>query len=86
MRNQRTLLKRTFAANGRSEHWEDELQTHQVSALHPGCERCAYLRGDVVGRAAEGARGVTLKHALPAHPEVSNLDVTLAVQQHVVQL
>lgn len=70
----------------RSETPEDELQKRQVSALHPGSGGCAYLRGDVIGRAAEGARGVALKHALPAHAEVSDLDVALAVQQHVVQL
>lgn len=45
-----------------------------------------YLRGDVVGGAAEGARGVALKHALPAHPKVSYLYVALAVKQHVIQL
>lgn len=44
------------------------------------------LRGDVVGRPAEGRRpGVTL-HVLLAHAEVCNLDVALRVKQHVVQL
>ena len=45
-----------------------------------------YLRGDVVGGAAEGARSVTLEHALPAHSEVSYLYVALAVKQHIIQL
>ncbi len=51
------------------------------------CEQgSAYLRGDVVRGAAEGARGVALEHALPAHPEVSYLYVALAVKQHIIQL
>lgn len=45
-----------------------------------------HLRGDVVWRAAESARGVAPEHPLPAHPEVSDLDVALAVQQHIIQL
>lgn len=45
-----------------------------------------YLRGDVVGGSTEGARGVTLEHALPAHPKVSYLYVALAVKQHIIQL
>lgn len=66
---------------------------HPKNALKPPPPPCtrgwdgrAYLGGDVVGRAAEGAGGVALKHALPAHAEVGDLDVALAVQQHVVQL
>lgn len=45
-----------------------------------------YLRGNVVRGAAEGACGVSLKHALPAHPEVCYLYVALAVKQHIIQL
>lgn len=45
-----------------------------------------HLGGDVVRRAAESARGVAPEHPLPAHPEVCDLDVALAVQQHVIQL
>lgn len=45
-----------------------------------------YLGGDVVRGATEGARGVALKHALPAHPEVCYLYVALAVKQHIIQL
>lgn len=49
-------------------------------------QRSAYLRGDVVRGAAEGACGVTLQHALPAHPKVSYLYVAFAVEQHIIQL
>lgn len=56
------------------------------SALRPGRAGSTYLRGDVVGRAAEGVRGVALQHPLPAHPEVGDFNVALAVEQHVVQL
>lgn len=51
-----------------------------MRGVQEGEQRSTYLRGDVVGRAAEGARGVTLEHALPAHPEVSYLNVALAVE------
>lgn len=45
-----------------------------------------YLRGDVVRGTAEGARGVALEHALPAHPKVSYLYVAFTVKQHIIQL
>lgn len=48
--------------------------------------RGLYLRGDVVGGTTEGTCGVPLKHPLPAHAKVSYLDVSLSVQQDVVQL
>ena len=44
------------------------------------------LGRDVVGRAAEGARGLVAEDALLAHAEVGDLDVALRVQHHVVQL
>lgn len=45
-----------------------------------------YLRGYIVGGSTEGLGGDTIKHVLFAHAKVGNLDVTLAVQHHVVQL
>lgn len=39
-----------------------------------------HLRRDVVRRATESACGVAPEHPLPAHPEVSDLDVALTVQ------
>ena len=46
----------------------------------------SYLGGDVVWRSAEGACVHTLVHVLLTHAKVSNLDVALRVQHHVVQL
>lgn len=46
----------------------------------------AYLRGDVVRGATEGASGVALEHALSAHPEVGYFYVALTVKQHIIQL
>jgi len=57
-----------------------------VSLDHDVRAGVVYLRGDVVGGATEGARGVLLQHALPAHPKVSYLYVALAVKQHIIQL
>ena len=45
-----------------------------------------YLRGNVIRSSTEGARSVTLKHALPAHPKVSYLYVALTVKQYIIQL
>lgn len=45
-----------------------------------------YLRGYVVGGSAEGLGGDAVLHVLLTHAKVGNLDVTLAVQHHVVQL
>ena len=45
-----------------------------------------HLRGDVVGGPAEGGGPGVIDHVLLAHPEVRYLDVSLRVQQHVVQL
>lgn len=44
------------------------------------------LRGNVVGRAAEGGRCVAVPDALLAHPIVGELHVSLVIQQHVVKL
>ena len=41
---------------------------------------------DIIWRATEGAGEVGITDVLPAHPEVGQLDVALAVQHHVVQL
>lgn len=49
-------------------------------------QRLVYLRGDVVRGATERVRGVTLVHALPAHPKVSYLYVAFTVKQHIIQL
>lgn len=46
----------------------------------------SHLRGNVIRRPAEGACGHSLIHVLLTHAEVSNLDVALGVQHHVVQL
>lgn len=45
-----------------------------------------YLRSDVVRGPAEGACGVALEHALPAHPKVGYLYVAFAVKQNIIQL
>ena len=45
-----------------------------------------HLGGDVVGGPAEGGGPGVLGHVLLAHPKVGDLDVSLGVQQHVVQL
>ncbi|TNN81077.1 hypothetical protein EYF80_008733 [Liparis tanakae] len=74
--------------DGRGEGWLRG--THEespgVSLAHDVSAGVVYLRGDVVGGATEGARGVLLQHALPAHPKVRYLDVALAVKQHIIQL
>ena len=44
------------------------------------------LRCDVVGGAAEGGGGVPRPQALLAHPVVRQLDVSVMVQQDIVQL
>lgn len=49
-------------------------------------QESAYLRSNVVGRPAERACRVALKHALSAHAEVSYLNVALAVEQNIIQL
>merc|ERR550517_2218309 len=41
---------------------------------------------NIVGGATESGGGVTRSDSLLAHPIVCQLDVTLVVQQHVVQL
>ena len=46
----------------------------------------AYLRRQVLGRAAEGPGGVAVTHVLFAQPEVGDLDVTVRVEQQVLQL
>lgn len=51
-----------------------------------GGEGAAHLWGDVVRSAAEGAGLFVPQHVLLAHAEVSNLDVAIPVQHHVVQL
>lgn len=45
-----------------------------------------YLRCYIVGGPAEGLGGDAILHVLFTHAKVGNLDVTLAVQHHVVQL
>ena len=45
-----------------------------------------HLGGDVVRGPAEGGGPSVLHHVLLAHPKVSDLDVSLGVQQYVVQL
>lgn len=45
-----------------------------------------YLRSDVVGCSTEGLGGDAIVHVLFAHAKVCNLDVTLTVQHHIVQL
>lgn len=51
----------------------------QITLLH-------YLGGDIVRGPTEGLGGDAVLHVLFAHAEVGDLDVTLAVQHHVVQL
>ena len=46
----------------------------------------ACLRGEVLGRAAERAGRVAVVDVLLAQPEVCNLDVTVVVEQEVLQL
>ena len=46
----------------------------------------AYLGRDVVGSTAEGPGGAVAHDVLLAHAEVGDLDVSLGVQHHVVQL
>ena len=46
----------------------------------------AHLGRYVVGGTAEGACGDVLGHVLLTHAKVGNLDVSLGVQHHVVQL
>ena len=46
----------------------------------------AYLRRQVLWRAAEGPGGAALTHVLFAQPEVGDLDVTVRVEQKVLQL
>lgn len=46
----------------------------------------SHLRCDVVRSAAEGARGHAFIHVLLTHAEVSNFDVALWVQHHVIEL
>lgn len=48
--------------------------------------RPSHLWRDVVGGPTEGARGHAFVHVLLTHAEVSDLDVALRVQHHVVQL
>lgn len=45
-----------------------------------------YLRGYVVRSAAEGTSGHSVCHVLFTHSEVSDLNVSLRVQHHIVQL
>lgn len=45
-----------------------------------------YLRSDVVRCPAEGLGGDSVAHIFFTHAEIRNLDVSLAVQHHVVQL
>ena len=52
----------------------------------PGWVRAAHLRCDVVGGTTEGAGPILPKDVLLTHAKVRDLDVTLLVQQHVVQL
>lgn len=70
----------------RSQNSEEEREAREVRPSVRARAGSAYLGGDVVGGAAEGVRGVALQHPLPAHAEVSDFNVTLAVKQHVVQL
>lgn len=44
------------------------------------------LRRDIVRRAAERLRGLIARDALLAHAKVGDLDMSVLVQQHVVQL
>lgn len=56
--------------------------THPHTSLHVQ----PYLWGDVVWSATEGACGHSFCHVLFAHAKVSNLNVSLRVQHHIVQL
>ena len=45
-----------------------------------------YLGGEVLGRAAERSRCVAVMDILLAQPKIGNLDVTIVVEQEVLQL
>lgn len=50
------------------------------------CRLGGLTRREELGRAAERAGPVAVAHALLAEPEISDLDVTLRVEQEVVEL
>lgn len=45
-----------------------------------------YLRGDVVRGSAEGLGGPVARDAFLAHSEVSDLDVAVLIEQHIIKL
>lgn len=57
-----------------------------VTTIHHTCPGHSHLRCDVVWGATEGACGPAFVHVLLAHAKVSDLDVALGVQHHVVEL